>query len=130
MIETRERRLVPRYRYSTEVTVSRTDQRRFSASTTDVSAHGMGLLMPREAVVALGGPESQLLTPGDHFDLVLSQNVVAADGVIGPTLAARVRHVRRISRDQYHVGVVFGELDRREAGALGQILSEARERLR
>jgi len=116
--------LVPRYRYSTEVTVCQSSGKRFSVQTTDVSLHGMGLLMRRDVVVALAQGGS-VLTPGDRFDVVLSPNVSEADGLIGPTVPGRVRHVRRLSQHEYHVGLLFEDIDTAQLSALQAMVDQA-----
>jgi c-di-GMP-binding flagellar brake protein YcgR len=85
--------------------------------TTDVSLNGMGMLMRRDVVVALAQGGS-VLTPGDRFDVVLSPDVSQADGLIGPTVPGRVRHVRRLSQHEYQVGVLFEEVDTAQQAAL------------
>ena len=65
---------------------------------------------------------------GDHFELVLSPHVASVDGVIGPTLMARVRHVRRLSQADYHVGVWFDDPDASQQAALQAIIDKAQPR--
>ena len=107
-----------------EVTVCGAGAQRFAAITSDVSLHGMGLTMARDAVVSLaqGGA---LLMPGDRIEVVLSRHVASADGVIGPTLNGRVRHVRRLSQRDYHIGVWFDGLDPPQQSALDAIVDQA-----
>lgn len=122
--------MVPRYRYSMELTVCRESGRRFGARTSDVSVNGMGLYLGHDAVLALaqGG---NLLTPGDSFDVVLSPNVEDADAIIGPRLGSRVRHVRRLARDEFLVGVRFDDLDGNQRAAVQAIVDRAQaDRLR
>lgn len=116
--------MVPRYRYSMELTVCRESGRRFAARTSDVSIDGMGLYLTHDAVLALaqGG---NLLTPGDSFDVVLSPNVEDADAIIGPRLGSRVRHVRRLSRDEFLVGIRFNDLDANQQTAVQAVLDRA-----
>lgn len=113
-----------------DVTVCQDDGKRFAARTSDVSVQGMGLYLAHDAILALaqGG---RLLTPGDRFDVVLSPNIVDADGVIGPTLGSRVRHVRRLSQREFLVGVRFDGLDNGQRAALQTIIDRAQaDRLR
>lgn len=112
-----------------DVTVCRSGEVRFAANTVDVSLTGMGLLIDRYAVLALAQGGS-VLTPGDSFDLVLCPFVEAVDGVIGPKLEARVRHVRRLSQQEYHVGVWFDALDQGQQSALQSIVDQAQQRTR
>lgn len=112
-----------------DVTVCRSGETRFAAETVDVSLTGMGLSIPRDAVVALAQGGS-VLTPGDTFDLIISPFVEAADGVIGPRLEARVRHVRRLSQYLYHVGVWFDALDQGQQSTLQAIVDKAQRRTR
>ncbi len=116
--------MVPRYRYSVEVTICRKADMCFAGRTSDVSLSGMGLALTREVVIALaqGG---NLLMPGDHFDVIFSPHVESVDGVIGPTVPARVRHVRRLSQHDYHVGVLFEELEEPQQKALEGIVTQA-----
>lgn len=116
--------MVPRYRYSMELTVCRESGRRFAARTCDVSIDGMGLYLTHDAVLALaqGG---NLLTPGDSFDVVLSPNVEDADAIIGPRLGSRVRHVRRLSRNEFLVGIRFNDLDANQQTAVQAVLDRA-----
>lgn len=116
--------MVPRYRYKMEVTVCHNGGTSFAARTSDVSQHGMGLQLGREVVVALAQGGS-VLTPGDRFEVVLSPHIASADGVIGPTLLARVRHVRRLSQSDYHVGVWFNDPDASQQAALQAIIDKA-----
>jgi hypothetical protein len=107
-----------------ELTVCRESGRRFGARTSDVSVDGMGLYLTHEAVLALaqGG---NLLTPGDAFDVVLSPNVEDADAIIGPRLGSRVRHVRRLARDEFLVGIRFNDLDSGQRAAIQAIVDRA-----
>ena len=116
--------MIPRYRYNVEVTICREADKGFSGRTSDVSLSGMGLRLPREVVLALaqGG---NLLTPGDRFSIILSPFVESVDAVIGPTIPARVRHVRRLSQHDYHVGVLFENLDEAQQKALEVLVSQA-----
>ena len=116
--------MVPRYRYNVEVTIYRKAEKCFAGRTSDVSLSGMGLQLTREVVIALaqGG---NLLTPGDHFDVIFSPYVESVDGVIGPTLPARVRHVRRLSQHDYHVGVWFEDIDEPQQKALEGLVAKA-----
>ena len=84
----------------------------------------MGLYLTHDAVLALaqGG---NLLTPGDSFDVVLSPNVEDADAIIGPRLGSRVRHVRRLSRNEFLVGIRFNDLDANQQTAVQAVLDRA-----
>jgi c-di-GMP-binding flagellar brake protein YcgR len=112
-----------------DVTVCRSGDARFAAKTVDVSLTGMGLSIDRDAARALAQGGS-VLTPGDSFDLVLCPFVEAVDGVIGPKLEARVRHARRLSQHEYHVGVWFDALDQGQQSALQAIVDQAQQRTR
>lgn len=118
--------MVPRYRHIMDVTVSHMGGQRFSAQTTDVSLAGMGMRMARDVVIALAQGGS-VLTPGDRFDVVLSPNIASADGVIGPMLQGRVRHVRRLSQHEYQVGVLFEDTDAAQQAALQGVVDKALE---
>ena len=101
----KERRLSPRYTYTEMVGLLSLKGERFDARSCDISITGIGLLLTRATVVALAQSGS-MLTTGDRFRLVLPGTLNAsAQG--GLTLNCRARHVRRLSREEYQVGVWF-----------------------
>jgi hypothetical protein len=121
--------LLPRYRYNTEVTIRHPGGERFAVQTTDVSLSGLGMRMSRDVVVALAQGGS-VLTPGDRIQIVLSPNVTSADGLIGPRVEGRVRHVRRLSQNEYHVGVRFEDPDAAQQAALKAVVDQVADRTR
>ena len=121
--------MLPRYRYNTEVTICHPSGERFGVQTTDVSLSGLGMKMARDVVIALAKGGS-ILTPGDRFLIVLSPNVASADGLIGPRVEGRVRHVRRLSQYEYHVGVRFEDPDAAQQAALKAIVDQVADRTR
>ena len=94
---------------------------RFTAQSHDVSANSIGLDMDRATVVGLAQGGVQL-TPGDSV-------VVLVDGRDDTrvTLAGRVRHVRRLSHEQYVVGVWFVDPDPIGEAALENLVERARQ---
>ena len=101
----------------------RRDATVFEVVASDVSAVGVGCRVSREAVIALAQGGS-VLTPGDRLRLTLGGR--CADPAEGVEFDGRVRHVRRLSRDEYLVGLVFDEPDRQQEAAIADLLVEAR----
>ena len=100
-----ERRLYPRYPFEQPVELRGPKGDRFQARTCDISVAGMGVQLSHAMVVALaqGG---MLLTTGDDFRLVLPGTL--NDAMKGElTLDCRVKHVRRLSQNDYQVAVRF-----------------------
>jgi hypothetical protein len=83
----------------------------------------MGLLLPHAVVVELAQGGS-ILTTGDRFQLVLSGTLnPSSQG--GLTLNCRVRHVRRLSREEYQVGVWFVDPSPGQKTGLAALVDEA-----
>jgi c-di-GMP-binding flagellar brake protein YcgR len=97
----------------------------FVASSCDISAGGAGLLVSREAAVALAQGGS-VLTTGDHVRLSLVA-ADAASAAAGLSLDCRVKHVRRLSQDQYLVGVWFSDQDPAQQAAVTALVEQARQ---
>lgn len=100
-----ERRIFPRFSLERPVELRAPDGSSFEALSSDISVGGIGLRLSHAAVVALaqGGT---ILTTGDCFELVLP-GTLNASGQGGLTLECRVKHVRRLSRHEFHVGAWF-----------------------
>ena len=117
-----ERRRVPRFNYSCALQVRRAGGVQLPAFTTDVSLTGMGLTLTRKALLGLVDDEHTLM-PGDRFEVILPVVDLANQAQAG--LSARVRHVRRVSLEQYHVGVWFDAGDASQEAALARFVEQA-----
>lgn len=111
-----ERRLSPRYPFTRPLDVRGRHGEVFAARSCDISAAAIGLLMARSVVIALAQGGS-ILTAGDQFEVVVARN--------GLSLDCRVRHIRRLSQEQYMVGAWFADLTPEQDAALGLLLQEA-----
>ena len=77
----------------------------FDVESCDISVAGLGMVMRHDIVVALAQGGS-ILTPGDRLQVLLPGTLnPSLEG--GLTLECQVKHVRRLSREQYQVGVRF-----------------------
>jgi len=109
-----ERRLPLRYACSHPVELRDRRGVRYQGRSSDISISGIGLLLSRNVVVAMAKGGSILAT-GDRFQLFLPGTLnPSSQG--GLALECRVRHVRRLSREEYQVGAWFvdptaGQLD-------------------
>ena len=122
-----DRRISPRYSYTQSVELRGPDGARFEARSCDISAIGMSLLMTRDVVVALAQGGS-ILTTGDHFQLLLPGTLnPSLEG--GLTLDCRVRHVRRLSREEYQVGAWFLDPTSGQQAGLEALVESARPRV-
>ena len=83
--------------------------------------------MGREGVVALAQGGS-ILTTGDQFELLLP-GTLNPSLVGGLTLACRVRHVRRLSRDEYQVGAWFLDPTPGQLAGLAALVDAAKPRI-
>lgn len=117
-----ERRRVPRFNYACALPVRRAGGEQLPAFTTDVSLTGMGLKITRQALLVLADGD-RLLMPGDRFEIVLPAADPARESQLG--LSARVRHVRRVSLEQYHVGVWFDACEPPQEAALARFVEQA-----
>ncbi len=117
-----ERRLFPRYHIDWPATLRGGEGGTFAVAACDFSAAGIGLKVPRAAVVALAQGGS-VLTPGDRLGLMIGSG--ADDGVV---FDGRVQHVRRLSRDQYLVALRFEDQGARQEAALAELVERARAR--
>ena len=94
------------------------------AQSTEVSLRGIGLLVDREAVLALGG-DGTIPPVGDPLELLLPP----AEGTPGTGDVAcpgRVRHLRRVAQHQYHLGLAFDALEGAPADRLRALVDGAR----
>ena len=87
----------------------------------------MSLLMTRDSVVALAQGGS-VLTTGDHFQMLLpgTLNASVAGGL---TLECRVRHVRRLSREEYQVGAWFLDPTEGQQAGINALVAAAKPRV-
>jgi hypothetical protein len=109
-----------------DVTVCRDAGTCYAGRTSDVSASGMGLELTRDVVVALA-VDSELPLPGERLDVILSTHVAGADAVIGPRLRGRIRYLRRLSQQLYHLGIGFDQNDASADAALQGLIDTARD---
>ena len=119
-----ERRLFPRYMFERQVQLRGPRGETFDARGCDLSIAGIGLQLRRPVVQALAQGGS-VLTIGDPFELILS---TAGDHArwAGLTLACRVKHVRRLSQEEYLVAAWFSNLDSAQKAALETLLERIR----
>ena len=94
---------------------------RFFAQSYDISLNSIGLDIERSAVIGLA-QSGALLTPGDSLVVVVN-----GPDDVSASLAGRVRHVRRLSHDQYVVGVWFVDPDPIGEAALETLVDKARQ---
>ncbi|MGB5614483.1 MAG: PilZ domain-containing protein [Sedimenticolaceae bacterium] len=122
-----DRRLFPRYSFSSPVELRSRQGGHFDAQTSEISSVGIGLLMARTTVVALaqGGPT---LTTGDQFELIVAG---AADPYFGDSLrvGCRVGHVRRLSKEQYLVGALYADPSPAQEAEIAALVERARPKV-
>ena len=100
-----ERRMYPRFTYTQTVELRGPSGMQFDVESCDISVAGLGMFMRHDIVVALAQGGS-ILTPGDRLQVLLPGTLnPSLEG--GLTLECQVKHVRRLSREQYQVGVRF-----------------------
>ena len=100
-----ERRMYPRFTFTQTVELRGPNGSRFDAESCDISVAGLGMFMRHGVVIALAQGGS-ILTPGDRLQVLLSGTLnPSLEG--GLKLECQVKHVRRLSRYQYQVGVRF-----------------------
>ena len=122
-----DRRLSPRYSFVQPLELRGPDGACFEASSCDISTIGLSLLMARDAVVALAQGGS-ILTTGDRFQLLLPGTLNSSvEG--GLTLQCRVRHVRRLSREKYQVGVWFLDPTSGQQAGIAALVASAKPRV-
>jgi len=119
-----ESRLTIRYAYSQPVELSDRRGVRYQGRSSDISITGIGLYLSRNVVVAMAQGGS-VLTTGDRFQLILPGTLnPSSQG--GLTLECRVRHVRRLSRDEYQVGVWFVDPSAGQKDGIAALVEAAR----
>lgn len=111
-----DRRLYPRYTFTRPVELRSPAGEAFAGESCDISVAGVGLLVARSAVLALAQGGS-ILTTGDELRLML---MAAGDALsaISLGLDCRVKHVRRLSQEQYMVSALFADLSPEQEAAL------------
>lgn len=117
-----DRRFVPRYPLKMSVELLSARGERYSVESYDISLNSIGLNMEPSAVVGLA-QNGAMLAPGDN--LVITVNDADEESI---NLAGRVRHVRRLSHDQYVVGIWFVDPDPIGEAALNALVEKAHQR--
>jgi len=122
-----DRRLISRVSFAQTVELRNHAGGQFDARSCDISVTGMGLLMTRDTVVALAQGGSILMT-GDRFQVLLrgTLNPSLAGGL---TLKCRVEYVRRLSRDEYQIGVLFLDPTPGQQAGLVAVVEAARPKV-
>jgi len=104
-----EQRLSPRFFCRWPVEIVGPEERRFRAQAADISLTGMAMLVDRGAAASLA-PSGGLLNPRVPPVSVAVQAPGHA-GVGKLHFEGRVRHVRRLSQEQYLIGIKFTDPD-------------------
>lgn len=104
-----EQRLAPRFACRWPVEVDGPEHRRFHAQAADISETGIAMLVDRAAAACLA-PSGGVLSPRVP-PVSIAVQVPGQPGVGGPRLEGRVRHIRRLSQEQYLIGIKFIEPD-------------------
>jgi len=118
-----ERRLHPRYPFEQQVELRGHGERCYRATTSDLSAAGLGMLVSRDTVNGLS-QDDHVLSTGDPLDIVLPS---AAGVELGAPLQVhcRVKQVRRLSRERYLLSAWFDDGSASVNGILSQIVERA-----
>jgi len=119
-----DRRLSPRYACTQPVELRDRRGVRYQGRTCEISNSGISLLLSRNVVVAMAQGGS-ILTTGDRFKMILSGTLNPSPQG-GLTLECRVRHVRRLSREEYQIGVWFVEPSVGQKAGLAALVEAAR----
>jgi len=119
-----DRRLSPRYACTQPVELRDRRGVRYQGRTCEISSSGISMLLSRNVVVAMAQGGS-ILTTGDRFKLILSGTLNPSPQG-GLTLECRVRHVRRLSREEYQIGVWFVEPSVGQKAGLAALVEAAR----
>lgn len=104
-----EQRLSPRFVCRWPVEIIGPEERRFHAQAADISVTGMAMLVDRLAAAALA-PSGGVLNP----QVPPVSVAVQAPGHVEVgqlRFEGRVRHVRRLSQEQYLIGIRFTDPD-------------------
>lgn len=104
-----EQRLAPRFFCRWPVEVVGPQERRFHAQAADISVKGIAMLVDRAAAACLA-PSGGVLSPRVPPVSIVVQ-APGQPGVGSPRLEGRVRHIRRLSQEQYLIGIKFSEPD-------------------
>lgn len=104
-----EQRLAPRFFCRWPVEVVGPEDRRFHAQAADISVTGIAMLVDRAAAACLA-PSGGLLSPRVP-PVSIAVQAPGNPGVGSRRLKGRVRHIRRLSQEQYLVGIKFIEPD-------------------
>ena len=104
-----EQRLSPRFFCRWPVEIVGPEDRRFHAQAADSSVTGMAMLVDRAAAACLA-PAGGVLSP--RVPPVSVSVQVPGQAEVGKLrLQGRIRHIRRLSQDQYLIGVRFIDPD-------------------
>ncbi|TVP83331.1 PilZ domain-containing protein [Thioalkalivibrio sp.] len=104
-----EQRLSPRFACRWPVEIVGPEERRFRAQAADISLTGMAMLVDR-GVAAFLAPSGGMLNPGVPPVSVAVQAPEYAE--VGKLrFEGRVRHIRRLSQEQYLIGIRFTDPD-------------------
>jgi hypothetical protein len=96
---------------ATEVTVEKPDGSSLVCSVSNISRTGLMILCGRDEVQALI-PGQQTPAPGTWIEVKTSFSVpVVASQPVSVIAHGNIVHLRRISRDQYQIGIQFAEFD-------------------
>lgn len=121
---TQERRLFPRYPLALAVELRSKWGARYTGQGRDLSRGGLTVVV-RRAVIAQLVQGRATLAAGDEFQVGLAS---APPGATEIRLGAvcRVSHVRRLSQEDYLIGVRFAELSAAQQMALNALLERVR----
>lgn len=118
-----ERRLQPRYLLELPVTIAGPSGDFHDALMQNLSLAGAGLQVSRETVVALGRSGDALM-PGERLALrIIGAHAVVVDAP-SAGFACRARQVRRVSLDEYVLGIAFDNLSSEHQRAVQHLLEE------
>jgi hypothetical protein len=118
-----ERRLHPRYALELPVMIARPPDEFRDALLQGLSLAGAGLQVSRETVVALGR-SGNVLMPGDALALRVTGAHAAVIDAPSAGFTCRARQVRRLSLEQYALGVAFDNLSVAHQDMLQRLLEE------
>lgn len=118
-----ERRLHPRFSFEQDVELRANGGASYPASTRDLSAAGLAMLVSRDTVNGLARSD-HILSTGDPLEIVLPS---AAGVELGAPLQVhcRVKQVRRLSLERYVLSVWFDDGSASVNGILAQVVERA-----